>query len=121
MPHRRKKTAVRAYVTTLPNPFPMLAASNEVKVVVEGRVAVFRHPDGPEPNAGQVWVICARPETGPATVQVPAQRERVEVVSVDGQSNTITAAAGRVRIELKGDSKMAAPLLVVDRPGKTGD
>jgi Cellulase (glycosyl hydrolase family 5) len=115
-----EQTAVRAYVTTLPKPFPMLAASNEV-VVVEGKVSVFRHPDSPEPNAGQVWVIWALADTGPAIVEVPVQREHVEVVSVDGQSSTVAAAAGRVRIELAGDSKMAAALLVVDRPGKPGD
>jgi hypothetical protein len=115
-----EQAAVHAYVTTLPNPFPMLSASNEV-VVVEGKVNAFRHPDGPEPDAGQVWVIWALADTGPAIVQVPAQRERVEVVSVDGKSNTFTVVAGRVRIELAGDSKMAAPLLVVDRPVKPGN
>jgi hypothetical protein len=115
-----EQTAVHAYVNTLPNPFPMLSASNEV-VVVEGRVNAFRHPDGPEPDAGQVWVIWALADTGPAIVQVPAQRERVDVVSVDGKSNTFTAVAGRVQIELAGDSKMAAPLLVVDRPVKPGN
>lgn len=114
-----EQTTVRAYVATLPNPFPILPASNEI-VVVAGNVSVFRHPDGLEPTSGQVWIIWALADSGPATVSVPVQRERVRIVSVNGQSTEIGAGDGRVRIELKGDSKMAAPVLVVDRPIKPG-
>lgn len=114
-----ERKAVRAYAAVLPKPFPMLPASNEV-VVVNGQVSGFRHPDGVEPGAGQVWVVWALAGTGPATVEVPVQRERVEVISVDGHSSPFTATAGRVRLDLKGDPKMPPPILVVDRPTSTG-
>jgi hypothetical protein len=113
-PSAAEQKAVRAYVATLPNPFPMLPAASEV-VAVHGQFSAFRHPDGPEPNAGQVWVIWALAGTGPAQVEVPVHRARVEIISVDGQSHPAAADAGRVRVDLKGDSKMPAPILIVDR------
>ena len=113
-----EQKAVRTYVETLPRPFPMLAASNEVEVV-NGRVAVFRHPDGAQPDAGQVWVIWALAGTGPASVKVPVLHPRVQVISVTGQTNRVTAEAGRVRLDLKGEAKMPEPLLLVDRPEET--
>jgi hypothetical protein len=109
-----ERTAVRAYVAVLPDPFPMLPATNDISVV-QGQVAAFRHPDGPGPEAGQVWVIWARAGTGAAVVEVPARREQVEIVSVEGQSKPSAVNAGRVRVDLKGDSKMPAPVMVVDR------
>jgi len=110
-----EQRAVRAYVAALPNPFPMLPASNEV-MVAQGRVCAFRHPDGPGPDAGQVWVVWALADTGPAQVELPVRRARVEVISVDGQSSPFAVNASRVRLGLKGDSKMPAPVIVVDRP-----
>jgi hypothetical protein len=110
-----EQRAVRAYVAALPNPFPMLPASDEV-VVVQGQVAAFRHPEGTEPDAGQIWVVWALAGTGPAQVEVPARRARVTVIAVDGQSSLLAANARRVRLDLKGDSKMPAPVIVVDRP-----
>jgi len=109
-----EQKAVRAYVKALPNPFPMLEVSNEV-VVLQGNVSVFRHPDPVEPYAGQVWVVWPLANTGDATVEIPVCRPLVWVVSVDGNSRTVMANAGRVRLDLKGDSKMPAPVLVVDR------
>jgi hypothetical protein len=109
-----EQKAVRAYVDALPNPFPMLEASNEV-TVVQGRIAAFRHPDDVESDAGQVWVIWPLADTGDATVDIPVQRPQVQVVSVDGQSRSVTASDGRVRLDLKGDPKMAPALLVIDR------
>jgi hypothetical protein len=90
--------------------------------VVQGQVAVFRHPDGADPNDGQVWVFWPLADTGDATVEIPVRRPQVNVVSVDGESQTLLANAGRVRLELKGDSKMAQAVLIIDRsteqPGK---
>jgi hypothetical protein len=109
-----EQKAVRAYVDALPNPFPMLEASNEV-TVVKGQISVFRHPEADEPNGSQVWVIWPLADTGDATVEIPVQRPQVQVVSVDGQFRNVIASDGRVRLDLKGDSKMAPTLLVIDR------
>ena len=109
-----EQRAVGAYVRVLPNPFPMLPATNEVGVL-RGRVAAFHHPDAAAPDAGQVWVLWAHANTGDATVDLPTHHDRVEVISVSGDSRWAPANASRVRLELTGDSKMAAPLLVVDR------
>lgn len=109
-----EQTAVKAYVSTLPNPFPMIAADREV-TGVRGQPVVFRHSDGPKPNDGRVWVIWAAANTGDAQVEVPVVRPRVTVISVDGTKQTLEASEGRVRLTLKGDSKMAPGILVVDR------
>jgi len=109
-----EQKAVRAYVNALPNPFPMLEASSQV-TAVRGQVAVFCHPDGPEPNDGQVWVVWAVADTGDAIVEIPVHRPNVRVVSVNDELRTIPASNGRVRVELKGDPKMAESQLVVDR------
>jgi hypothetical protein len=114
-PSAPEQKAVRAYLAVLPNPFPMLPAANELEAV-QGQVSAFRHPDDLAPNAGQVWVIWAVAGTGPAQVEVPVQREILQVVSLDGLSHPLPANAGRLRIDLKGDSKMAAPVIIVDRP-----
>jgi hypothetical protein len=110
-----EQISVRSYVTTLPNPFPMLPASDEIEAT-QGRVTAFRHPDGPEPHAGQVWVLWALADTGPARVAVPVQRPEVEIITVAGQTNRLRATGSFVRLELKGDPRMTEPVLVVDRP-----
>jgi len=110
-----EQTAVRAYVQTLPDPFPMLPAAPEIDLV-QGRAAVFRHPDGSQPDAGQVWVIWALANTGRAKIAIPVKRQSVEVISINGQTNRLPAEGGRVQLDLKGDSKMPEPVLVVDRP-----
>jgi len=114
---RLDRAAVRTYVRALPNPFPMLRADSEI-AVRSGRVAAFRHPDGSEPDAGRVWVLWAVAGTGDASAELPVVRERVELLSIDGQSQRLAAAQGRVRVDLKGDEKMAPALLVVDRPSE---
>jgi hypothetical protein len=114
----REQLAVRAYVSTLPDPFPMFEASNKV-VVVRGQVAVFCHPDDPAKDGGQVWVLWALADTGDATVEVPVWRDQVEVISSDGRSEIFHAAGRRVRLNLKGDAKMPAPVLLVDRASQT--
>jgi len=109
-----EQEAVRAYVKALPNPFPMLEASNEV-VVLQGNVSVFRHPDPVEPYAGQVWVVWPLANTGDATIEIPARRPQMRLVFVDGTSRIITVSGSCMRLELKGDAKMAQAVLVMDR------
>jgi len=119
-PSAAEQTAVRAYIGALPNPFPMLPALNEV-VVRQGRASVFRHPDGSGPNAGHVWVAWAVAGTGPARVEIPAQRKQVKLIFVDGHSTLLTVNAGRVTLDLKGDSKMPPPVILVDPPNGPQD
>jgi len=114
-----EQKAVRAYVNALPNPFPMLEASQEV-VLMRGHLAAFRHPDGAQPDAGQVWVLWPLANTGEATVEIPAQRPQVQVISVSGESRTMETTRGRVRLELKGDAKMATAVMVIDRLEPSG-
>ncbi len=115
-----EQKAVRAYVDALPNPFPMLAATNEIKLI-RGQVSVFRHLDGAESGAGQVWIVWPLANTGDATVEIPAQRPQVQVVFVDGSSRSLTASRDRVRLDLKGDPKLAPAALVIDRPVRPGN
>lgn len=115
-----EQKAVRGYVNALPDPFPMLDAAKDL-TVVHGQVAAFRHPDVPTADGGQVWVVWALAGTGDAAVEIPAKRDRLEVVFVDGTTSLVTASAGRVRIRLSGDAKMAPPVLIIDQPGKAQD
>jgi len=110
----RERAAVRAYVRALPWPFPMKPADAEVKVL-RGRAAAFRHPDGEQSEAGQVWILWAIADTGDAQVEVPVTRERVTLVQVDGSESVTIVPGHRLTLELKGDRKMAPPVIVVDR------
>ena len=103
-----EQKAVPAYVSTLSNPFPMLEASNEV-VVVQGQIAAFRHPEGAEPRAGQVWIVWPLANTGGATVEIPPRQPQVRVICITGESRNLATEGGRARLDLKGDAKMAAP------------
>jgi hypothetical protein len=116
----KERAAVRAYVRALPWPFPMQPADNDLKVL-HGRATAFRHLDGAGADDGQVWVLWALASAGNAAVEVPARRERVEVVWADGRTETLSARGGRVRLDLQGDAKMPAPILVVDRPARPGN
>jgi hypothetical protein len=97
----------------------MRPADGEVKVL-RGSAAAFRHPDGDEPGAGQVWVLWAVADTGDARVEVPVVREQVTLIQVDGTTTVRQASGGRLTVDLKGDRKMAPPILVVDRPTAAG-
>ena len=114
----RDQAAVHAYVNALPDPFPMLEASNKV-VVVQGHVAAFLHPDSQTKDGGQVWVLWALADTGDATVEVPVRRHRVEIIAADGRRETLAAAGQRVRLHLNGDVKMPVPVVLIDRPDGT--
>jgi hypothetical protein len=109
-----ERVAVRAYVRTLPWPFPMKPADTEVRLL-RGRAAAFRHPDGDLPESGQVWILWAIANSGDAAVEVPVARERVSLVRVDGSEAVISASGHRLTLELKGDRKMAPPVILVDR------
>jgi hypothetical protein len=114
-PSRAEQAAIRTYIEALPNPFPMRRMSNQVDVL-SGRATVFWHPDPSAPGSGGVWVLWAEAGTGGATVSVPIERAEAIIRQVDGASQTVRPAKGRVTIELRGDAKMAPPVLIIDRP-----
>jgi hypothetical protein len=111
---KTEQVAVRAYVKALPWPFPMKPADADLKVL-RGRVTAFRHLDGATAEAGQVWVLWAVADTGDAQVEVPVIRERVTLVNVNGSETVAHAPGKRLTVELKGDRKMAPPVIVIDR------
>jgi hypothetical protein len=112
-----EQKAVRAYISALPNPFPMLETAGEV-VVIHGKIAAFRHPDATVSDAGQVWVVWPLAGTGAATIEIPMVNCEPRLVSVTGESRTLVARHGRVRLDLHGDAKMAPAVLIIDRPGR---
>jgi hypothetical protein len=109
-----ERAAVRAYVRTLPWPFPMRPADAEVKVQ-GGSAVAFRHPDGKRSEAGQVWILWAVADSGDAQVEVPVTRPQVTLVGVDGLESIANAPDHRLTIVLRGDPKMPPPVMVVDR------
>jgi hypothetical protein len=108
-----EQAAVRAYVDALPDPFPMRRAGDRVKVL-SGSPAVFLHLDDTNAEAGRVWVLWATGASG-AEVDVPTIRERVMQVSADASHIPLKSANHAVRVRLKGDAKMAPPILLLDR------
>jgi hypothetical protein len=110
-----EQTAVRTYVRVLPYPFPMVPATEEL-TIVKGQVMAFRHPDPANGDGGQVWVVWALADAGPAVVEIPVVRDRVDLLDVEGNQTITTAVAGRIRLRLAGDAKMPPPVIVVDRP-----
>jgi hypothetical protein len=111
-----EQVAVRAYVGALPDPFPMRRARDGFQVV-DGEPVVYVHEDGRAAGVGRVWVMWAKANTGSATVQVRCGREQVECVSTEGARAPVSAVYGQVLVKLRGDPKMAPPVLVIDRPG----
>ncbi|HWI58888.1 MAG TPA: hypothetical protein VNZ22_16800, partial [Bacillota bacterium] len=109
-----EQAAVRAYVRVLPDPFPMERAETQARIL-SGRPVLFWHRDSTNATAGRVWVVWATAGTGEATVEIPCLREAVSSVSVDGAHNSITPTNGRVQLQLRGDAKMAPPVLLIDR------
>jgi hypothetical protein len=110
-----EQVAVRAYVRALPWPFPMRLADAEV-IFRRGKAAVFRHPDAEKSEAGQVWILWAIADTGDAEVEVPVIHEEVALVRVDGSESSVITTDHKLILELKGDRKMAPPIILVDRP-----
>jgi hypothetical protein len=107
--------AIKAYVTALPQPFPMLVVSNQVRRL-RGDAFVFHHPDGPDPPFGQVWVAWAPPGNHDAEILIPVRHSRVHLVTPDGRSQEARSMDGQLRVLLPSDPKMSPPVLVIDRP-----
>lgn len=111
---RPEQTAVRTYIRVLPNPFPMQRANDRVRTL-NGTPVVFCHPDNANAEAGRVWVLWATAGSGDADVEVPALRAQVESVLIDGTESSIAVTNGQLRIHLRGETKMAPPVLLIDR------
>lgn len=114
-PSEEEQAAIKDYVDVLPHPFPMLPAAGEVKTTL-GAACVFRHPDGTDPAAGQVWVAWAEPRKGAATIVMPAQRPQVTLIWGNGSRADHAAVDGRVTIDLPGHDHITESVLVIDRP-----
>lgn len=113
---RPEQIAVRAYVHALPNPFPMLPAAEHAHIL-SGKPVVYCHVDSTNTDAGRVWISWAAAGTGDADLELPVSRQQVETVQVDGSETKMTGTNGYVRIHLRGEPKMAPPLLLIDRGG----
>jgi len=111
---RPEQAAVRAYIRALPHPFPMQRADARI-TALGGRPVAFCHQDRTNADAGRVWILWAAAGTGSAEVELPCIREQIKRVLVDGTETLMTRTNGSVRIHLRGDSKMAPPVLVLDR------
>jgi hypothetical protein len=111
-PSRQEQTAIRTYVSALPDPFPMVPAQEQLRVL-RGKVTAFRHDDRTGLQR-RVWVLWAQAGGEGAEVEVPARGSQVEVFIVRGKQHTVKTSAGKVRIQLDGDKKMAPPVLVIE-------
>ena len=111
----REQAAVRGYVQTLPHPFPMSPADALVKDL-KGHATAFLHRDGDGPEAGRVWVLWAVAGQDDSQVEVPVLRDRVTLVQLDGSKTEHDSSDHILTVNLKGDRKMAPPVLVIDRP-----
>jgi hypothetical protein len=117
-PSPPEQAAVRTFVAVLPDPFPMLSATDQIEAT-NGRAMAFRHADRGGNANGQVWIVWALAGSGGAVVRLPVVQDRVDVVTVAGHWETVRAKDGHVQIELLGDAKMPPPVLVVDRPAES--
>ncbi len=113
-----ERAVVRAYVQVLPWPVPMESAGAEV-IVRRGVVNVFRHRDAATAETGQIWVLWATAGSGDAQVEVPVFHDQIMLLHVDGSETEADSSGHRLTVELKGDRKMAPPVIVVDRVSTT--
>ncbi|HIL70405.1 MAG TPA: hypothetical protein EYG38_11220 [Verrucomicrobia bacterium] len=109
-----EQTAVKNYIRVLPNPFPMIAATDDLKIL-KGKAEAFRHPHSSKPDAGQVWVVWAIADTGDAVVELPWISDQATLVTLTGKRTQLNVENNRLQIRLRGDGKMPAPVLVIDR------
>lgn len=85
-----EQTTVKSYIQELPDPFPMLPAPDRL-TILDGQVRAFRHPKGPAPEEGQVWVIWAIVDTGDVSVTVPVFHSEVEIINPTGELRSTSA------------------------------
>ena len=111
---RAEQTAVRAYIRVLPDPFPMQRDDDRVRAM-SGAPVVFCHADNTNTDAGRVWVLWATAGTGDAEVELPDHSQASQGRSIDGTESSMAATNGHRRVHLVGESKMAPPVLLVDR------
>jgi len=108
-----EQIAVKNYIQVLPQPFPMLPASDQIEII-DGKAVAFLHVDGDVEEERRVWIVWAQANTGDATIELPIISDQVQIVTMDGQRETKQTSQRRIRLQLHGDSKMPAPLRVVD-------
>ena len=105
----------------------MLLPDKDV-AIRSGHAVAHRHPDpqgaGPTgtvdstsatTNRPGVWLLWAVAGTGDAVVEVPVTQKIVRVVSMDGNVVARETPDLHLRLNLKGDLKMAPAVLVIDR------
>jgi hypothetical protein len=109
-----EQNAVRAYIRALPNPFPMQRADDQVRGL-RGTPVVFCHRDNANADAGCVWILWSAAGTGDAEVELPTIRKRIKAVQVDGTDEMMPTTNEHLRVRLRGESKMAPPVLLIDR------
>jgi hypothetical protein len=100
----------------------MKAADSEVKIL-RGRAAVFRHLDGEQPEAGQVWILWAIAGTGEAQLEVPVRRKQVRLVQVDGSESISSApgALGQEAIDQAANGRFFPPQAIALEGAFAGD
>jgi hypothetical protein len=89
--------------------------ANDRAAVVSGQPVVFCHQDNTNADAGRVWILWAAADTGEAELALPCIRDQVRSVLVDGTETVLTSSNATVRVRLRGDTKMAPPILLLDR------
>ena len=115
---RPEQVAVHAYVNALPNPFPIQPAEEQAHIL-NGKPMIYCHVDSTNADAGRVWISWAAAGTGDADLELPLIRRQVKTVQVDGGETMMTVTSRSVRIHLRGEAKMAPPVLIIDRRGST--
>src|SRR3974377_2214443 len=111
---QNEEIAGGGYLDAPPDPLPMERAEGLVKIV-SGTPVVFRHLDSTNADSACVWVLWATAGTGDAEVLVPLTHEQAICDSCNGTRTPLSAANHRVPVRLRGDSKMAPPVLLIDR------
>ena len=89
--------------------------ANDQARALSGTPVVFCHRDGTNADAGRVWVLWAAAGTGDAEVELPTVRKQVRIVQIDGAEDILAGTDEHSRVHLRGESKMAPPVLLIDR------
>jgi len=110
-----EQIAIKTWIQTLPDPFPLHPANGQV-TAISGHATAFLHEDRAGPHKGKVWVAWANADGREADIEIPVQEKHATLLTTDGRTREAVVNNGRIRIKLKGDSKIAQPVLIVDRP-----